>query len=198
VKTKQARRKRATKEPRPPVDDIVMNWVPQSVLDADQKCIAELRGQVESAKKIIGDLEDQLAGSGRDKKVADLEQKLAAAQKDWINEAQKNGAHIAESMDLQKANKIIKIVKLITAGETDAAIQEILEPLPFIFQLNVRFADDKTRNAAEDELMERLKKTLIETVQQVRIARKPDPAEIEQARRDMVPEEFAKEYPEAA
>ncbi len=94
------------------------------------------------------------------KKLKNLEQELAAAkqnnanlQASLVEEMRKASAAIADRFKIQQHEKKLLVIDHITAGRANEAIQEILKPLPVLFRMDVRFADDKTRFAAEEELL---------------------------------------------
>lgn len=70
---------------------------------------------------------------------------------EWVADRQKSGEHMAAALERQKLQKILKIVGFITSGKSNEAIQELLEPMPVVIGLDIRFADDATRKAAEKE-----------------------------------------------
>lgn len=83
-----------------------------------------------------------------------------------------SNAGLADGMKIGQLEKKLLVIDHITAGRANEAIQEILKPLPLVFAVDVRFADDKTRIAAEDELLERIKGIVVETVGKAKIIRK--------------------------
>ena len=94
-------------------------------------------------------------------------------QKQLIDQQIESSKGMADKFKVGQLDKQLRVIDHITAGRTTEAIQEILTPLPVLFTMDVRFADDKTRIAAEDETFERLKKVLQEAVGGITIKREP-------------------------
>lgn len=82
---------------------------------------------------------------------------------------------LAQGMEIGKLQKQLLVIGLITAGKHDEAIQEILKPIPMVFSLDIRFADDASRIKAAEEQLESLKKTVIDMVARAKLARKEQP-----------------------
>lgn len=111
-------------------------------------------------------------------RIAELESQLAAAvskarafEESWKDAMKANSQDIAGKMELGKLEKLLLVVNLITAGKTNEAIQELLKPLPMIFKMDIRFADDKSRIAAAEEQLEQLKELMIANVRTARLAK---------------------------
>lgn len=100
----------------------------------------------------------------KEKELASQVEKLKAE----LEQARK-GRAITEGLDRAKLEKVLLIIGHITANRANEAIQELLKPLPFVFALDIRFADDQTRIKVEEETLERLKKIVIDVVQGARL-----------------------------
>ena len=110
--------------------------------------------------------------------VVALQEELARAIKDnkelqghWMEATQQAGKCLAYSSENAQLKKRLLVIDHITAGRVNEAIQEIITPLPMLFTLDVRFADDKTRIAAEDETLAAVVKHVTEKLQEIKFKR---------------------------
>src|ERR1700722_13076886 len=71
---------------------------------------------------------------------------------------------IADKFKVGQLEKQLSVINHITAGRLSEAIQEILTPMPVLFTMDVRFADDQSRVMAENELLAKLKKIVVDAV----------------------------------
>lgn len=83
-----------------------------------------------------------------------------------------SNAGLAQGADIEKMQKQLTTISLITQGKHDEAVQQILTPIPMIFSLDIRFADDASAEKARDEQLESLKKLVITAVSNTKIVRK--------------------------
>jgi hypothetical protein len=90
--------------------------------------------------------------------------------KEFLKLQSEQGAALGAKFELGKLKKIIKIISHITAGRGNEAIQELLQPIPVVISLDIRY-DDKSRIAAENEQLERLKKIVVDVVSSAKINR---------------------------
>ena len=111
-------------------------------------------------------------------KVADLEKDLKAQvvltqswSDKWIESERAKGSAMADALTRQTLEKKLRIIGNITAGKSNEAIQELLEPMPVVIGLDIRFADDKSRIAAEDEQLEKVKQLVSQAVATVKFDR---------------------------
>lgn len=71
---------------------------------------------------------------------------------------------MGDAFSVARLTKQMAVIEHITAGRHDEAIQEILKPLPILFNVDVQYADDKTRIAAVEEMLEKVKKLACESI----------------------------------
>ena len=120
------------------------------------KARVEAQSQVESLKQQVETL------------AAEKERLLKAV----VEEAQHRGQAMSDSFKVSQLEKQQRVIGYVAAGRVSEAITEILTPLPVLFGIDVRFADDKSRIAAEDELLAGLKKKLSEHLALLKVDRK--------------------------
>ena len=82
-----------------------------------------------------------------------------------------NSKGLADKLKVGQLEKQLSVINHITAGRVNEAVQEILTPMPVLFKMDIRFADDQSRIAAEDELLARLKKVIHAAVECVAVER---------------------------
>lgn len=111
-------------------------------------------------------------------KVADLEKDLKAQlvltqswSDKWIESERAKGPAMADGIERTKLEKILRIIGYMTSGKVNEAVQELLEPMPVVIGLDIRFADDKSRIASEDEQLEKVKQLVTTAVSGVKIQR---------------------------
>lgn len=78
-----------------------------------------------------------------------LEAQAKNLREEWIKAQQEKSSGMANGLELAKLKKQLEIVRLISAGEGSKAIIELLQPMPVVIGLDIRFADDKTREERE-------------------------------------------------
>ena len=117
-------------------------------------------------------------------RIIELEQTLAATQLSlqqasaqvkewsdkWIESERSKGPAMADSMERASLEKKLLVIGHITAGRSNEAITEILTPLPVIIKLDIHFADDKAQMAHEQEMLNKVKKTIAQAVDSVQFA----------------------------
>jgi len=96
--------------------------------------------------------------------------------KHWFDEymkaQQEKGKAMGNAFEAGKQKKILAIIDHITAGRPNEAIQELLQPLPVVIGLDIRFSEDTDRIAYENDIFNKLKKNLILTIEGAKIERK--------------------------
>jgi len=114
-------------------------------------------------------------------KIADLTKRTQTAEsqaehwkKQWVESEQSKGARMADSLERATLEKKIRIIDRITAGRGNEAIQELLQKMPVVIGLDIRF-DEQSRIQAENEALERFKQTIIAAVQSAQMKREKAP-----------------------
>lgn len=84
---------------------------------------------------------------------------------DYIAEMQKNGSRIGDGMKILKLEHTLEVVALIAEGNTAEAIKSLLRSDVVLFNVDVRFADDKSHEAARKEWYDRGKADAIKAIE---------------------------------
>lgn len=90
-------------------------------------------------------------------------------------EADTRVEHFAGDIKNQQLKKQLTIIDHITAGRASEAIQELLDPIICSLSFEVVYADDNTRLAAEEELLQRIIKNVTNHLLQIKIKREEKP-----------------------
>lgn len=130
--------------------------------------MAHLSAAAVEARKEVQGLEKELEVSREETKIA---------RNALIDAEREKGSHIGERLEHQKQEKLLRIIGHITGGRGNEAIQELLEPMPVVLSLDIRYGDDKTRVAAEEEQLGQMKATLIKAIEGATIVRHKNNAE---------------------
>ena len=104
-------------------------------------------------------------------KITELEKTVERLKADRIKAEQEKTKGIGYALEREKQTKILRIIGHITAGRGNEAIQDLLEPMPVVISLDIRYADDKIRTDAEEETFARLKGSLIKAIEGTKIQR---------------------------
>jgi len=104
-------------------------------------------------------------------KLAEAEAQAERWKQQYIDEARKSGAWIELQTTLGKVQKTLKIIEHITRDEKMEAIKELLDPLVFVFGVQVKFADDTTMLRAQDEMLETCKQAIRNALDGIKVHR---------------------------
>jgi hypothetical protein len=103
-------------------------------------------------------------------RITELEKQLDASKQMWLKEAQKSGPLMSAQFELLKTQKQLRIIQSMAQQKWLEAISELLDPNQVCFNIEVVYGDDKTRVAAQTEMLEQVKKKLNDTIASCTIA----------------------------
>jgi lysylphosphatidylglycerol synthetase-like protein (DUF2156 family) len=89
----------------------------------------------------------------------------------WLEETQKSSQGLSVKMENDRLEQREKLVALIASNKNLEAIDFLLTAQVMLFKVDVRFADDNSRNKAEDEMLQRVIRIATDALAQVRIKR---------------------------
>ncbi len=111
------------------------------------------------------------AASALETELAEVKEEIALLDLELTAERERSSQGMAARADNLTHKKRLEVIGHITAGRVNEAIQAILEPIPMIFQMDVRFADDKSRIAAEEQMLEQVVARVVKHVEGLRLKR---------------------------
>jgi outer membrane murein-binding lipoprotein Lpp len=88
----------------------------------------------------------------------------------WIEETQKVSQGLAAKMENDRLEQREKLVALIASNKNLEAIDFLLTAQVMLFKIDVRFADDNSRNKAREEMFDSVKGVLIEQLDKMKLA----------------------------
>jgi hypothetical protein len=82
-----------------------------------------------------------------------LHNRIANYSKLWREECAKSGELMAVKLEKQKLEHQLEVISFMTQGKISEAIQSVLRKDVLLFGIDVRFADDNSRQKAQEEML---------------------------------------------